>query len=75
MICPPVRIFGETAMWKEIFAIYGGEIAGGHHEIVAAAAEAVRQFRRLLGADRDCGRLVIDAKYSTLQRFVSNKSP
>ena len=24
MICPPVRIFGETAMWKEIFAIYGG---------------------------------------------------
>ena len=32
----------------------GGEIAGGHHEIVAAAAEAVRQFRRLLGADRDC---------------------
>ena len=43
MICPPVRIFGETAMWKEIFAIYGGcEIAGGHHEIVAAAAEAVR---------------------------------
>lgn len=48
------NLWGNGNVERDICHIWGCEIAGGHHEIVAAAAEAVRQFRRLLGADRDC---------------------
>lgn len=47
------NLWGNGNVERDICHIWG-EIAGGHYEIVIAAAEAVRQFRRLRGADRDC---------------------
>lgn len=47
------NLWGNGNVERDICHIWG-EIAGGHYEIVIAAAEAVRQFRRLRGVDRDC---------------------